>query len=88
MSGCSLSLHHPFQFDTLQEQLQNTNFSFFAAPEQVVRWLLQSHLPIPQKLAIVRRDSHHAIRELQQLPVSRFVRLMESRGAGFGADKI
>jgi len=68
MAGASLSLHHPFQFGPLQEQLQNTSYSFFAAPEQVVRWLLQSHLPIPQKLAIVRRDSHHPIKELQQLP--------------------
>ncbi|MCF6199127.1 MAG: acyl--CoA ligase [Hyphomicrobiaceae bacterium] len=68
MTGCSLSLHHPFQFGPLQEQLQSTSYSFFSAPEQVVRWLLQSHLPIPQKLAIVRRDSHHPIKELQQLP--------------------
>ncbi len=68
MAGCSLSFHHPFQFGPLQEQLQNTSFSFFAAPEQVVRWLLQSHLPIPQKLAIVRKDCHSPIKELQQLP--------------------
>ena len=68
MSGCSLSLHHPFDLASLQKQLQASCFSFFAAPEQVVRWLLQSHLPIPQKLAIVRRDNHLPIRELQQLP--------------------
>ena len=68
MAGCCLSLHHPFQFNALQEQLQKTSFSLFPAPEQVMRWLLQSHLPVPQKLAVVRRDSALPIQELHRLP--------------------
>ena len=54
LSGSSLTLHHPFAFEILKEQLQSKVFSYFSAPEQVVDWMLTSGLPLPQKLAIVR----------------------------------
>ena len=57
MSGCALSLHQPFDFTVLNEQMRAKSFSFFAAPEQVIDHLLSNDLPTPQKLAIVRRDS-------------------------------
>jgi acyl-CoA synthetase (AMP-forming)/AMP-acid ligase II len=69
MAGCSLSLHHPFQFDVLQEQLNTGDFSYFAAPQQVIEWMLRTDIPAPQKLAIVRRDSHLPLKDLQ-LPAS------------------
>ena len=68
MSGCCLSLHQPFDFAVLREQLRAKSFSYFAAPEQVIDYLLRNDLPVPQKLAIVRRDSHLPTSQLDCLP--------------------
>ncbi|MCP4932926.1 MAG: acyl--CoA ligase [bacterium] len=58
MSGSCMTLHQPFDFGVLQEQMRANSFSYFAAPEQVIDYLLRNDLPVPQKLATVRRDSH------------------------------
>ncbi len=58
MSGCGLTLHHPFDFAVLQNQIGTGIFSYFAAPEQVIDHLLKKGLAKMPKLAIVRRDSH------------------------------
>ncbi len=68
MSGCCLSLHHPFDFAVLRDQMRAKSFSYFAAPEQVIGYLLKNDLPVPQKLAIVRRDSHLPGCDLEVLP--------------------
>ncbi len=68
MSGSCMTLHQPFDFSVLQEQMRATSFSYFAAPEQVMDYLLRNDLPVPQKLAIVRRDSHLPTCDLDILP--------------------
>lgn len=82
LSGCALSLHHPFQIGVLQDQLQTNAFSYFAAPEQVIDWLLNCEFSAPQKLAIVRRDSHLPMKELEQSATQELFELWNLGGLG------
>jgi hypothetical protein len=83
MTGCTLSLHHPFQFDVLQEQIKTGDFSYFAAPEQIINWLLNNNeLPPPKKLAIVRRDSHLPLKNARQSPSTDLYDLWNLGGLG------
>ena len=82
MSGCSLSLHQPFDFTVLQDQMRATSFSYFAAPEQVIEFLMQNDLPVPQKLAIVRKDFHLPDGDLEYLPSIDFFDLWNLGGLG------
>ena len=68
MSGSCMTLHQPFDFSVLQEQMRAKSFSYFAAPEQVIDYLLRKDLPVPQKLSIVRRASHLPTCDLDVLP--------------------
>ena len=82
LSGSCLSLHHPFAFEILREQIQSEAFSYFSAPEQVIDWMLTSGLPTPRKLAIVRRDKHMAITGLENVSNTQFFDLWNLGGLG------
>ena len=81
-SGSSLSLHHPFAFKTLQEQLRSEVFTYFSAPEQVIDWMLRSDLPIPQKLAIVRREEQLSLSHLDAADATQLFDLWNLGGLG------
>ncbi len=82
MTACSMALHHPFDFGVLHDQLRSGPFSYFAAPEQVIDWLLKSSLPVPQKLAIVRRDSHLPPKDLKHVSSLQLFDLWNIGGLG------
>ena len=58
MAGNTLYLHQPFDLGVLRQQLLEHRFDYFAAPDQLVGKILRENLPLPHKLAIVRRDNH------------------------------
>lgn len=58
ITGATLSLHHPLDRGVLSDQLAGGEITFFAAPDQLIAWLMRSSLPKPARLGLVWRHGH------------------------------